>query len=38
LYISMGERDKARDVMQRLLERKPGNPVATRALQELDAR
>jgi Flp pilus assembly protein TadD len=38
LYVSLGERDKARDVIERLLARKPGDPVATRALQDLDPR
>jgi tetratricopeptide (TPR) repeat protein len=38
LYIALGERDKARDVIERLLARKPGDPVATRALQELGSR
>ncbi|MGA2113207.1 MAG: FG-GAP-like repeat-containing protein [Bryobacteraceae bacterium] len=38
LYVSLRQRDKARDVMQRLLVRRPGDPVATRALQELESR
>jgi tetratricopeptide (TPR) repeat protein len=38
LFISLGDRDRARDVIESLLARKPGNPVATRALQELDSR
>jgi Flp pilus assembly protein TadD len=38
LFVSLRERDKAKDVMQRLLARKPGDPVATRALQELESR
>jgi len=38
LYVSLGQREKARDVIERLLARKPGDPVATRALQELDSR
>jgi tetratricopeptide (TPR) repeat protein len=38
VYLSLGARDKARDVMQQLLARKPGDPVATRALRELDSR
>lgn len=38
LYVSLGQRDKARDVMQSLLARKPGDPVALRALRELDSR
>jgi hypothetical protein len=32
----MGEREKARGVMRELLDRKPGNPVALRALKELE--
>lgn len=35
---NLGVLCKARDVVQRLLARKPGDPVATRALQELDSR
>jgi tetratricopeptide (TPR) repeat protein len=35
-WIRMGERDKARDVMLELLGRKPGNPLALRALKELE--
>jgi tetratricopeptide (TPR) repeat protein len=38
LYLSMGERQKASEIMHQLLKRKPGNPVATRALRELDLR
>jgi tetratricopeptide (TPR) repeat protein len=38
LYVQMGQRDKAREVMRELLTRKPGDPVATRALRELDSR
>ncbi|MGA3186788.1 MAG: FG-GAP-like repeat-containing protein [Bryobacteraceae bacterium] len=38
LYLSLGQRDKARDVMQSLLTRKPGDPVALRALKELESR
>jgi tetratricopeptide (TPR) repeat protein len=37
VYLSLGQRDKAREVMQSLLARKPGDPVATRALRELDS-
>ncbi len=37
LYVSMGARDKARDIMRQLLVRKPGDPVASHALQELDS-
>jgi hypothetical protein len=32
----MGEREKARDVMRELLDRKPGNPLALQALKELE--
>ena len=35
-WIRMGKPDKARDVMRDLLVRKPGNPVALRALKELE--
>ena len=38
LYVSMGSRERARDVMLQLLNRKPGDPVATRALRELESR
>ena len=38
LYVSLGQRDKARDVIEQLLAQKPGDPVASRALQELDSR
>jgi tetratricopeptide (TPR) repeat protein len=38
LYVSIGERQKAREIMRQFLERKPGDPVAMRALRELDAR
>ncbi len=38
LYISTGHRERAREVMQRLLDRIPGNPVAIRGLRELDSR
>ena len=38
IYVTMGERDKARAVLEQLLERKPGNAIATRALGELEAR
>ncbi len=37
-YVQRGERDKARDVMQQLLVRKPGSLTAQRALRELDTR
>jgi tetratricopeptide (TPR) repeat protein len=35
IYVQMGERDRARNVMQRLLEKKPDSSVARRALEEL---
>ena len=38
IYVTMGEREKARAVLNELLEHKPGNPVATKALAELEAR
>ncbi len=38
IYVTMGEREKARSVLSQLLERKPGNPVATKALAELEGR
>ncbi|MCU1274660.1 MAG: ASPIC/UnbV domain protein, partial [Bryobacterales bacterium] len=38
LYVQRGEREKAREIMRQLLAKKPGNPVATRALQELESR
>jgi hypothetical protein len=31
-----GEREKARDVMRQLLDRKPGSPLALGALKELE--
>jgi tetratricopeptide (TPR) repeat protein len=37
-YIRLGQSDKARQVMQRLLDRKPDSAVARHALQELDGR
>ncbi len=37
-YIKLGQNDKAREVMQRLLDRKPNNTIARRALQDLSAR
>jgi predicted Zn-dependent protease len=33
----MGQQDKARDLMRELLARKPGDPVALKALKELEA-
>ena len=38
IYVTMGQRDKARAVLNQLLEQKPGNATATRALAELEAR
>ena len=38
LYVQMGDREKARALMQQLLEKKPGDPVALRALRELESR
>jgi tetratricopeptide (TPR) repeat protein len=38
IYVMMGERDKARAVLGQLLERKPGNPTALKALGELGGR
>lgn len=38
LYVAMGERDKARDVMRQLLAKKPGDPLAMRALHDLETR
>jgi tetratricopeptide (TPR) repeat protein len=38
LYVQMGNREKARDLMRQLLAKKPGDPVAMRALRELDSR
>ncbi len=32
IYVTMGERDKARAVLDELMERKPGNATATKAL------
>jgi tetratricopeptide (TPR) repeat protein len=37
-YVQLGDREKARDVMQQLLDRKPDDPTARRALQELESR
>ncbi|MBS1874321.1 MAG: VCBS repeat-containing protein [Acidobacteria bacterium] len=36
VWVRLGNREKAKDVMRDLLERKPGHPVAQRALRELD--
>jgi FimV-like protein len=38
IYVQMGERDKARDLMHQLLAKKPASAVALHALRELDAR
>jgi tetratricopeptide (TPR) repeat protein len=38
IYVTMGQRDKARAVLTELMERKPGNVIATKALGELEAR
>ena len=37
-YVQLGNRAKAREVMLRLLEQKPGSPLAARALRELENR
>ena len=36
LYVRLQERNKARDTLQRLLQRKPNDPVVTQALRQLD--
>jgi tetratricopeptide (TPR) repeat protein len=36
-YVTLGDRAKAREVMLRLLEQKPGNTAATKALRDLEA-
>jgi FimV-like protein len=38
IYVTMGERDQARAVLNQLMERKPGNRTATKALAELETR
>ncbi len=38
IYVTQGSRDKAREVMQRLLEKQPGNAAATKALRDLETR
>jgi len=38
IYVMMGEREKARAVLAELMEQKPGNATATKALGELGAR
>jgi hypothetical protein len=38
IYVTMGERDQARAVLTQLLEREPGNAIATKGLAELERR
>ncbi len=38
LYVQMGDREKARALMQQFLAKKPGDPVALRALRDLESR
>jgi tetratricopeptide (TPR) repeat protein len=38
IYVTMGQQERARGVLKQLLERKPGDPVGTRALAELEGR
>jgi Flp pilus assembly protein TadD len=38
VYVKLGDRGKAREVMLRLLDRKPGNTAASNALRELEGR
>jgi tetratricopeptide (TPR) repeat protein len=38
IYVTMGEREQARAVLNQLMERKPGNRVAAKALAELETR
>ncbi len=38
IYVTMGQRDKARAVLSELMEQKPGNATAMKALGELEAR
>ena len=38
IYVTMGQRDKARAVLTDLLEHKPANATATKALGELEVR
>lgn len=38
LYVQTGDREKARALMQQLLVKKPGDPVALRALRDLESR
>jgi hypothetical protein len=37
-YVRLGDRGKAREVMRRLLERKPQSAAAAKALRELESR
>jgi len=37
-YVRLGQRDQARDVMNRLLERRPQSAAARKALRELESR
>jgi FimV-like protein len=38
IYVTMGEREQAKTVLNQLMERKPGNAIAARALSELEGR
>ncbi len=38
VYVTMGEREQARTVLRQLMERKPGNAIAAKALNELEGR
>jgi tetratricopeptide (TPR) repeat protein len=38
IYVTMGERDQARAVLTQLMDRKPGNALAAKALSQLEAR
>jgi Flp pilus assembly protein TadD len=38
LYVTQGRRDKAREVMQRLLEQKPDSAAAAKAIRDLESR
>ena len=38
IYVTMGQRDKARAVLNELMEQKPGSAIARKALGELEAR
>lgn len=37
VWVRLGNRERAKDIMRELLERKPGHPIAQRALRELEA-